>query len=477
MASTTPSSRPGHGQGGAPSAALARTGQLLQAALAHRAAREHDAADAALLAATQAAGDDAQACALLGDCCSRLDRHEQAHAAYDRAIALQPRLSNHWFNRAAVRRFLGRLAEAESDYDQCLALDPTDTQACLNRAELRVQTPERNHVPQLESLLARGGWPWEREVPLRYALAKEYEDLGQFDQAWQQLAAGAALRRRHLQYDVQTDLQTVDWLRAAFPGGGARPAGHDSAEPIFIVGMPRTGSTLVDRMIGSHTQVTSAGELIHFGNAVVDAARRRLGRAGTREELVAAAAGVDFAALGADYLARARPLRVTTPHFTDKLPLNYLYCGLIDAALPAARIVHVTRHPMATCYGVFKVLFDQGYPFSYDLMEIADYYIAYRRLMAHWQATLPGRIIEIGYEALVADPETRCRALIASLGLDWEADCLAFHRNPAPATTASATQVRRPLYTSAVSQWRHYARQLAPLRARLEAAGIDCAAP
>lgn len=456
---------------------MARTGQLLQAALAHRAAGQHDQVECALHAATQEARDDGAACALLGDCLSRLERHAEAHVAYDRAIALQPRVANHWFNRASVRRFLGRLVEAESDYDQCLALDPDDTQACLNRADLRVQTAERHHVDQLEGLLARGGWRWEREVPLRYALAKELEDLGRHDEAWIHLAAGAALRRRHLQYDPRTDLQTVDWLRAAFPGGGPRPGGHGSTEPIFIVGMPRTGSTLVDRMIGSHSQVTSAGELIHFGNAVVDAARRRLGRNGTRAELVAASAGVDFAALGADYLTRSRPLTGSTAHFTDKLPLNYLYCGLIDAALPAARIVHVTRHPLATCFGVFKVLFDQGYPFSYDLMEIADYYIAYRRLMAHWQASLPGRIIEIGYEDLVADPGTQCRALIASLGLAWEADCLDFHRNPAPASTASATQVRRPLYTSAVSMWRNYARQLAPLRARLEAAGIDCGPP
>ena len=424
--------------------------------------------------AVQAAKDDAAACALLGDFCSNLARYPEAHAAYDRAIALRPQNANYWFNRAAVACFLGRLVEAEADYDKCLDLDPADTRACLNRADLRTQTPQRNHLEQLEALIGRRDWPWESEVPLRYALAKEHEDLGQYEAAWRHLSAGAALRRRHLQYDPSIDLKTVEWLRAAFPGGGARPAGHASVEPIFIVSMPRTGSTLVDRMISSHTQVSSAGELIHFGDAVVDAARRRLGRAGTRQELVAASASVDFAALGADYLARTRPATGGTPHFTDKLPLNYLYCGLIDAALPAARIVHVTRHPMATCFGIYKVLFNQGYPFSYDLNEIADYYLGYRRLMAHWQSTLPGKIIEVRYEALVADPEAKCRALIAALDLPWEAACLEFHRNPAPANTASATQVRRPIYSSAVALWRNYAARLAPLRARLEAAGVDC---
>ena len=457
------------------SAALARTGELLRVALAHRARGNWAAAALAQDQARAAALPDAAASALLGDYCSRLEQYAEACAAYDRAIALQPQRPQYWFNRAATCRYLGRLDQAESDYDQCLALDPRDAQACLNRSDLRVQTPARNHVAQLEALLAGGGWDWPRAVALHYALAKEYEDLGAHAASWAQLAAGAALRRRHLQYDPAVDLQTVDWLAAAFPGGRPRGAGGDPTdEPIFIVGMPRTGSTLVDRMIGSHSQVCAAGELPHFGNAVVAAARRHLGRDGTRQELVAASAGIDFAALGADYLARTRGQTGTTARFTDKLPLNYLYCALIDAALPGARIVHVTRHPLATCYGMFKVLFDQGYPFSYDLAELADYYIGYRRLMAHWQASLPGRFIEIGYEQLVADPAAQCQALIGALGLRWEPACLEFHRNPAPTNTASAAQVRRPLYTGSLTLWHNYAAQLAPLRARLEAAGIRC---
>ena len=428
--------------------------------------------------AIDAGRGDADANAVLGDFFSRFDMLDEAHAAYCRAIALRPERSAYWFNRAAVNRFLGHLVQAEADYDQCLLLDPADTQACLNRSELRVQTAARNHLPQLEALLRETHGPWQREVPLRYALAKEYEDLGLYAAAWEQLAAGAALRRRHLQYDPAVDLHTVQWLIDAFPArlhsGHGPDGGNATAEPIFIVGMPRTGSTLVDRMIGSHSQVTSAGELPHFGLAVVDAARAQRPQAGSRQELIAASAHIDFAALGRDYLARTRPRTGATPRFTDKLPLNYLYCGLIDAALPAAPIVHVSRHPMATCFGVFKVLFDQGYPFSYDLGEIADYYLAYRRLMAHWQSALPGRILEVAYEALVADPPAQCRWMIGALGLPWEDACLQFHRNPAPATTASATQVRRPIYTSAVHLWRNYAGALAPLRARLEAGGVRC---
>jgi len=480
LASTTASSKAGAGQGAyAPGPARVATEHWLRRALAARTqARDEAAVCAALDAAASAAQADADACALLGDCCSRLECFDRAWSAYDRALSLQPGRAVYWFNRAAINRILGRLDQAQADYDACLRLDPQDTQACLNRADLRVQTAQDNHIDALEALLARGGWGWQREVPLRYALAKEYEDLGDSVRAWQHLSAGASLRRRHLQYEPQVDLATVDWLQSAFaqgvPAGALAGSGHPSGEPIFLVGMPRTGSTLVDRMLDSHSAVRSAGEMLHMGNAVVDAARRLLGRAGTREQLIAASARIDFAALGSDYLARTRPATGHSPHFTDKLPLNYLYCAHIAAALPNARIVHVTRHPMATCYGVYKVLFEQGYPFSYTLAEIADYYLAYRRLMDHWQRVLPGRILTIAYEDLVDAPEAQCRGLLAGLGLPWEEACLAFERNPAPSSTASASQVRRPLYRSARDQWRAYAAQLEPLRQRLVAGGLAC---
>jgi hypothetical protein len=405
---------------------------------------------------------------------SKLGDYKRAFDLYDRAVAMRPDDSRYWFNRAAVRRFLGQLSAAESDYDQCIALDPSDAPAYLNRADLRTQTPERNHVARLEQLLAGNSHRWQAVVPWRYALAKEYEDLGAYDKSWGQLTAGAALRRRHLQYNLGRDLATVEWLIEAFPIGAVTAPGSESREPIFIVGMPRTGSSLVERILSCHPQVFAAGELPDFGLAVVAAARQRLGREGTRRELIGASAEVEPARLAADYLDRTRAHTGKTPRFTDKLPLNYLYCGLIQRALPHARIIHVTRHPLATCYGIYKVLFDQGYPFSYDLAEIAAYYLSYRRLMTHWQGLLPGQITEISYERLVASPETESRQLLASLDLPWEPSCLEFHRNPAPASTASASQVRRPIYATALAQWRHYAAGLEPVRQQLESAGIAC---
>jgi hypothetical protein len=214
--------------------------------------------------------------------------------------------------------------------------------------------------------------------------------------------------------------------------------------------------------------------LDHFALATVDAVRRASGGVQlSRRELIARSADLDFAALGRDYLDKAKYAAAGSERFTDKMPLNYLYCGLIRRALPKAKIVHVFRSPMAACYAMYKTLFKDGYPFSYDLSEIARYYIGYQRLMDHWQATLPGTIHSIGYEALVTNPLEQIRKLLVFCGLDWQDSCTEFHKNPAPSTTASAAQVRRPLYDSSVSQWRHYAEELEGLSGLLNAAGIS----
>lgn len=417
--------------------------------------------------------EGARAHAELGDFWSLLADYPAAHGSYTQAIELAPAEPRFWFNRAAVRRFLGQLETAEADYDRVISLAPDDAQAYLNRSELRLQTPARNHIAELERALSGSLGTWSREVPLRYALAKEYEDLGEYPLSWQHLSAGASLRRQHLQYEPRIDLATVDWIRLAFPAGRLDSAAAASAEPIFILGMPRTGSTLVDRILGSHTQVFSAGELPDFAAAVVTAVQRLRGRKLSRQELVAGSAELDFTALGQDYLRRTRPRTGHTPYFTDKLPLNYLYCGLIARALPQARIIHVTRGPMATCYSVYKVLFDRGYPFSYDLGELADYYLGYRRLMAHWYAALPGRIIDVNYERLVTDAASEGQRLFEALALPWQPQCLDFYKNPGPVATASAVQVRRPIYSSSVSIWRNYERELAPLARRLKSAGYS----
>ena len=437
--------------------------------------RVRDACEAAAAAQRSAPREPALLDAV-GTLFSQINEPHKALEAYTQAIALAPNQPHFLFNRAAVRRYLGELAEAERDYDRVIALKPDDYEAYKNRTELRTQTPDSNHAPVLEALLAKGTAAWAGEVDLRYALAKEYEDLGQYEQSFQHLQQGARLRRDHLRYDVANDVATVGWIMEAFPGATSSEARDSSTTaPIFIVGLPRSGSTLVDRILSSHSEVSSAGELPHFALAVVDSVRRQTGAAQlSRKELVARSACSDFAALGRNYLARTRAGGIESARFTDKMPLNYLYCGLIQRALPGARIVHVRRRPMAACYAIYKTLFKDGYPFSYDLAELAQYYAAYQRLMRHWETTLPGHIHVVSYEALVADQISETRRLLDFCGLEWQDSCADFHRNPAPSTTASAIQVRRRIYDTSVSQWRNYERQLAPLRAHLTASGVDC---
>lgn len=401
--------------------------------------------------------------------------HAAALDHYTRAIELDGRSAQYHFNRAAVHRYLGDIDAAERDFDAAIELQPEDYEAYNSRAHLRTQSQERNHLEQLERVLAACGSAPGR-VHLCHALAKEYEDTGSFERSFACLQEGAALKRRHMRYSVEADLDIIERIRQVY--GPRMFDGHvpgcedDSA--IFVIGMPRTGTTLVERILDSHPLVRSAGELNEFGIELVRLAGRLPGGpAGSRLEFVDRTATLDFRSLGEAYLRATLPLRGATPHFVDKLPFNYLYAGLIHLALPRARIVSLRRHPMDTCYAVYKQLFRDAYPFSYDLDELGRYYVAYHGLMRHWDAVMPGVIHTVAYEDLVADLEGQARRLLAYCGLPWHDGCLQFHRNPRASTTASAVQVRRPIYESSVGRWRHYASQLEPLRAALERAGID----
>ncbi len=416
----------------------------------------------------------------VGDFLTHAGEHRRSLAVYDRALVASPDDPTLRAKRADVHRFLGNFELAAGDFEAALATLPGSPQALKGLVELRRQTPERNAVPALMAALATVPADSAEAALLHFGLAKSHEDLGDSAATWRHLSAANRIERGRIQYDSATDRAVIDRVIAAFPHIEAPGPDTTGERPVFIVGLPRTGTTLIDRIIGSHSQVHSAGELSAMSEAV-DAVLRRATPAGTEfapteDGLTAALRGIDGAQLAAEYLARARGRRGERPRFTDKLPANFLHCALILRAFPNAHIVHVTRHPLATCLAIFSTRFDGTYPFAYDLGEIAEFYIAYHRLMAHWRRVLPERILDVAYEDVVTAFEPTTRRLLDHLGLPFEAACLEFHLNPAPVITKSAVQVRQPLYDTSLDRWQRYASELAPLRARLEAAGIPISA-
>ena len=413
----------------------------------------------------------------LGSLLHLLHDYASALIHYSRASDLDKSNPEFHFNKAAVQRYLGDAAGAEAGFDTVIALRPEDFEAYNTRAQLRTQTRERNHVEQLQEVIARTRLP-AGLIQLHYALAKEQEDIGEFANAFTSLQQGADTKRRQMQYSVDTDLQIIAKIREVYGPGlfDGRIQGCASADPIFILGMPRTGTTLVQRILGSHSRVYSAGELNNFSLELMRLVGAALGpQRPSRLEFVAATPKLDFRALGEAYLSSTQPLRDSRPHFIDKLPFNYLYAGLIHLALPQAKIINLQRHPMDTCYAVYKQLFKDAYPFSYDLDELGRYYVAYHELMQHWKRVMPGVIHTLKYETLVADLAGESRRLLEYCGLPWEDQCLRFYEDSQASTTASALQVRKPIYDTSVGKWRNYALQLEPLRTSLERAGIDTA--
>lgn len=361
---------------------------------------------------------------------------------------------------------LGRMEEVEGLAGQVLALAPEDGETAYTRATLRRQTAASNHIGQLRTRLASLPTSSPVEAGFCYALAKELEDLGEYEQSFDMLARGAAARRQRLSYDVAADEAAIADIIAIFDGQWAEraPAGDTAEGPIFVLGLPRSGTTLVDRILSSHSAVESLGEL----NDLTFAIMFLCGRARGKRELMERAAACDPAKLGAHYWRAVRGYGVAKPYVIDKTPLNYLYLGLIAKALPNARIVHVQREPMASGYAMFKTLFRMGYPFSYDQSDLGRYIAAYRRLMDHWREIFPCRIIEVSYERLVEAQELETRALIAACGLEWDDACLRFEDNKAAVASASAAQVRQPLYGDAREVWRRYESRLAPMREAMQ---------
>jgi tetratricopeptide (TPR) repeat protein len=419
----------------------------------------------------QVAGGDAQAWNQLLLFYTQLGRHLKAYECAKRLKALVPHAPDALFSVASAVTIVGRIDEAEALLDSIISNDPGQAEAYYTRSTLRRQSKDKNHIEELVLRLSELPEGAPGEIPLCYALGKEYEDLGDYEASFAHIGRGADARRARLSYDVATDIDTSTEIAAAFDRQwrDETTPGSDITGQIFVLGLPRSGTTLVDRILDAHPDVTSLGEVSDFAYAVMRAG----GPASGKSELIKRVTRADLSVLGKGYWRALQGYGETTPYLIDKTPANHLYLGLIMQSLPAARIIHVRRHPMASGYAMYKTLFRMGYPFSYDLEQIGRYYGAYHRLMEHWRQLWPGRILDVDYEQLIDDQETVCRDVVCHCGLDWSDKCLAYYKNATPTSTASAVQVREPIYRHARDLWRRIEHHLEPLARTLRAEGME----
>ncbi len=428
-------------------------------------------AEAVLESAMQCGAGSADAYDALARVATVLGAHERANALYRQAVAHEPRVARHWYNLAVSERTVGNLAQSHSACEQAIALDGRDYRAYLLRAELQVQTAASHHVEQLRRELARANLTDQDRVLLGYALGKELDDLERYDEAFAAFALAASARRRHLAYDVRGDERKLRRIAEAFPRGTDRAARGliDSSRFVFIFGLPRSGTTLLERILTGLAGVRSNGETDHFARTLLTAAPSPQAAPGIAD-VFARAASVDWDQIAADYARRAGGDREVV---IEKQPLNYLYLGAIHRALPQARLVLVSRPPVDICFAMYRTLFGAAYQFSYAFADLARYYAAYARLIEHWRAAFGASIHEVRYNDLVSDPARVGAAAAAACGLLWRDSAIAIERNATACLTQSAAQVRRPIYASSRGHWRHYRAHLGPLIQALRAQKID----
>jgi tetratricopeptide (TPR) repeat protein len=390
---------------------------------------------------------------------------------FQRALALKPELADAYNNMGNVLKELGRLDEARQAYVKSIDLDPSAIGVYVNLADSVKFAPGDPYLATMEALAAKTeGLSQTDRVQLDFALGKAYADLKDHKRSFAHLLKGSAAKLATISYDENVAMAFFDRLEAVFTrdllkrkSGGGDP----SARPIFILGMPRSGTTLVEQIIASHPLVHGAGELM-FLNEVALEVKGADGNPLGFPEYAPALDAKALRQLGARYLEMVRGRAPDGERVTDKMPSNYYFVGLIRLILPNAKIIHTIRDPVDTCISCFSKLFTAEQNHTYDLGELGRYYRRYERLMAHWRTVLPaGTLLDVEYEKVVADLDGEARRIIAYCGLAWDDRCLSFYQTDRPVRTASATQVRQPIYKSAIGRWRVYEEFLEPLLAAL----------
>ena len=403
-----------------------------------------------------------------GQALQGLERHEESLASFNAALAIDADHTPALIEKASLSHILGHFDETRAAAEKLSKINPRNAYNYLLLAETKRFAPDDPQIAAMEELLKDSEAVSARDrMALHFALGTIYEKLGEHERSFRHFVDGNALRRREADYDEGATLRMLARIREIFtPEFLASKAGHGdpSTKPIFIVGMPRSGTTLIEQILAGHPRVHSCGEIRHFALSL-------FALKGTDyPDNVLALSPEEIGKLGAIYLQKATAaMPATAERFTDKMVTNLLYVGLIHLALPNARIIHARRDPIDTCLSCFTQFFVEGHHYANDLGELGRYHRACEEVAAHWHSVLPAdAMLEVQYEEVVADPEMQARRILAYCGLEWDDACLGFHKVERAVHTASAAQVRQPLYRSSVGRWRAYRDQLQPL---LEALG------
>ena len=396
--------------------------------------------------------------------------HVGAVEIYDNALEIAPNHVGAMCGKGNACRTIGDQDGAIAAYRSCIKANPLHIEAYWSLANLKTFRFENSEVDDMLALVGDERISSEGQVQLNNALGLEFDGRKEYDRAFEFIDCGNRLRREKEYYDrvtteEQTDLSLETFTPQFFDGNAGR--GHPDPAPILIVGLPRSGSTLLEQILSSHSKVDGTHELFDFDNTIRSHPNLSA-RPARYPTSVANIGAYEFKLLGSEYIERSRRHRGDRPFFTDKNPNNFVHVGLLHLILPNAKVINARRHPLDSCLGSYKQLFAQGQPFTYDLVELGEYYLQYQRLMDHWHEVLPGKVLDVQYEEVVADLEGQVTRILEYCELDWEESCLRFHETSRSVRSASSEQVRQPIYKSAVHTWRNYEAHLGPLIETLE---------
>lgn len=410
--------------------------------------------------------DNAEAHNNLGTALQEQGELKEAGNHYREALAIEPQNAVAHNNLGTVLKELGEFSEARAEHERALALQPDYPEAHYNRAEVATFRHGDPEILALEALANRmDHLPQSKQVYIHFTLAKALDEVGEHARAFEHMITGNALKRQEIDYDEAGTRETFRLIADVFEPGlfeRFQGAGDRSSVPIFVLGMPRSGSTLIEQILASHPSVLGAGEL----NTLTVVCNSRTS---SYPECMSHLSADGLRRLSEEYLATLPELPPGKSRITDKTPLNFLLVGLIRLILPNARIIHTVRDPVDTCISCFSKLFRSDMKFSYSLAELGRYYRNYRELMAHWRSVLPiGSMLEVCYEDVVNNIEDQARRLLDYCGLPWDERCLSFYQTSRPVATASAVQIRQPLFRSSVHRWHRYKNYLQPLLSELE---------